>query len=38
MIAATAAGTFMLLDKLAPNVAAGARQGSGFGVGQQLVA
>lgn len=37
MIAVTAAATFMVLDKLAPGVAAGARQGSGFGVGQGLV-
>lgn len=36
-IAATAALTFYVLDKLAPQVAAGARQGAGWGTGQQLV-
>lgn len=29
--------TFLLLDQFAPNVAAGARLGSGFGIGSGLV-
>ena len=32
-----AAATFMLLDLLAPTVGAGARQGSGFGIGLNQV-
>ena len=37
MIGLTAAVAFLLLDQFAPSVAAGARQGSGFGVGRALV-
>jgi len=37
MIAAVAAASFMLLDQFAPAVGAGARQGSGFGIGANLV-
>lgn len=37
MIALVAAGTFFVLDQLAPAVSAGARQGSGFGIGSNLV-
>jgi hypothetical protein len=37
MIALVAAGTFMILDQFAPAVASGARQGSGFGIGTNLV-
>ena len=36
-IALVAAGTFLILDQFAPGVAAGARQGSGFGIGFGLV-
>ena len=37
MIALTAAATFAMLDQFAPSIAAGARQGSGFGIGYGLV-
>jgi hypothetical protein len=37
MIAAVAAATFAVLDQFAPAVAAGARQGSGFGIGANMV-
>ena len=37
MIALVAAVTFLLLDQFSPGVAAGARQGSGFGIGYGLV-
>jgi len=37
IIALTAAASFMLLDYFAPKVAIGARQGSGFGIGANLV-
>jgi hypothetical protein len=37
MIAAVAAATFLLLDQFAPAVSAGARQGSGFGIGASMV-
>lgn len=37
MIALTAALTFMLLDVLAPEVGAAARNGAGFGIGAQTV-
>ena len=37
MIALVAAGTFLVLDQFAPAVASGARQGSGFGIGVNLV-
>lgn len=37
MIALTAAAVFAVLDQFAPSVAAGARQGSGFGIGQGMV-
>ena len=37
MIAVTAALTFWVLDKCAPSVGAGSRQGSGFGIGYGLV-
>lgn len=37
MIAITAAATFVLLDTFAPSVGAGARQGTGFGIGYGLV-
>ena len=36
-IAAGATGTFILLDRFAPGVASGTRQGTGFGVGFNLV-
>jgi len=36
-IALTAAATFMILDTFAPSVGAGARQGSGFGIGLNQV-
>lgn len=36
MIALTAAATFALLDQFSPGVAAGARQGTGFGIGLQV--
>ena len=36
-IAITAAATFMVLDLFAPSVGAGARQGTGFGVGLNQV-
>ena len=36
MIALTAAATFAMLDKYAPSIAGGARQGSGFGIGYGL--
>lgn len=37
MIALTAAAVFAVLDLFAPSVASGARQGSGFGIGMNLV-
>ena len=37
MIALTAAATFAILDMYAGGVAAGARQGAGFGIGANLV-
>lgn len=37
MIGLVAAGTFLVLDQFAPAVGAGARQGSGFGIGANLV-
>ena len=37
MIGAMAALTFLVLDLFAPNVAAGTRQGSGFGIGYGMV-
>jgi len=37
MIALVAAATFAILDQFAPAVGAGARQGSGFGIGSNLV-
>lgn len=37
MIALVAAATFLVLDQFAPAVASGARQGSGFGIGLNLV-
>ena len=37
MIAAGATATFILLDRFSPGVAAGTRQGTGFGVGFNLV-
>jgi hypothetical protein len=37
MIALVAATTFAILDQFAPAVSAGARQGSGFGIGSSLV-
>ncbi len=37
LIALVAAVTFLLLDQFSPGVAAGARQGSGFGIGWGLV-
>lgn len=36
MIALTAAAVFAVLDHFAPSVAAGARQGSGFGIGYNI--
>lgn len=38
MIALVAAATFAILDQFAPGVAAGSRQGSGFGIGSNMVA
>ena len=37
MIGLVGAATFMVLDQFAPAVASGARQGSGFGIGTNLV-
>lgn len=37
MIAATAAAVFAVLDQFAPAVAAGTRQGAGFGIGANMV-
>jgi hypothetical protein len=37
-IAAGATGTFILLDRFSPGVAAGTRQGTGFGIGYNMVA
>jgi hypothetical protein len=37
IIGLVAAGTFLILDQFAPAVGAGARQGSGFGIGFNLV-
>jgi ABC-type Co2+ transport system permease subunit len=37
MIAVVAAASFLILDQFAPAVASGARQGSGFGIGHNLV-
>ena len=37
MIAITAAATFALLDMYAPSISSAARQGSGFGIGANLV-
>lgn len=37
MIGLVAAATFLVLDQFAPAVGAGARQGSGFGIGSNLV-
>jgi len=37
MIAVTAAAVFAILDLYAPSVAAGARQGAGFGIGATQV-
>jgi hypothetical protein len=37
IIAFTAALTFLILDVFSPGVAAGTRQGAGFGVGYRLV-
>merc|ERR1712232_510735 len=37
MIAVTAAAVFAILDLYAPSVAAGARQGAGFGIGAAQV-
>lgn len=37
MIAVTAALSFYVLDKFAPRVAAGSRQGAGFGIGFGMV-
>jgi hypothetical protein len=36
MIALTAAAAFAVLDMFSPGVAAGARQGSGFGIGYNI--
>ena len=36
LIALTAAATFLVLDLFSPSVAAGARQGAGFGIGYNL--
>jgi len=36
LVALTAAATFAVLDQFAPGVAAGARTGSGFGIGANL--
>ena len=37
MIALVASATFAVFDQFAPAVASGARQGSGFGIGYNLV-
>lgn len=37
LLGITAALVFMVLDQFSPAVSAGARQGSGFGVGHKLV-
>lgn len=37
MIALTAAAVFAVLDQFAPAVAAGTRQGAGFGIGANMV-
>ena len=37
MIALTAAAVFAVLDQFAPGVAAGTRQGAGFGIGANMV-
>jgi len=37
-IAAAATATFFILDRFSPGVAAGTRQGAGFGVGFKMVA
>lgn len=37
MIGLVAAATFLVLDQFAPAVGLGARQGSGFGIGANLV-
>jgi ABC-type Co2+ transport system permease subunit len=37
MLAVVAATTFLILDQYAPGVASGARQGSGFGIGFNMV-
>jgi len=37
MIAVTAAATFALLDLYAPSIGGAARQGTGFGIGANLV-
>ncbi len=37
MIAITAAATFALLDMYAPSVGSAARQGTGFGIGANMV-
>ncbi len=37
MIAAGATATFIILDRFSPGVAAGTRQGTGFGVGFNMV-
>ena len=37
MIAVTAAAVFAILDLYAPSIAAGARQGAGFGIGATQV-
>ncbi len=37
LIAATAAATFSILDMYAPSIAAGARLGTGFGIGANQV-
>lgn len=37
VIALTAAAVFAVLDRFAPAIAAGARQGSGFGIGMNTV-
>ena len=38
LVGLTAAATFAILDQFAPSVGSGARFGSGFGIGQGLVA
>jgi hypothetical protein len=37
-IAAAATATFFILDRFSPGVAAGTRQGAGFGVGFRMIA